>query len=475
MTAKQQAMILAVLVAAFMALGTQIDLLPALTWHDQQRLGQTAWLVGLLVAAGTSCRECITVGRGVLLALTAVAGAGALSAAMAELPYWAWIEWALLLSLLVSVLLIGRLRRDAGTDFDQAFTWLLCAVCAMLAVRFLATYLAGLAAGAEVDTRELSSLGFSNRRFFGQLQTLTLPLLAVPVILARSQRGRNGAFLLLATWWMLAFVSATRGTFLAMAVAIPLAGIWSGTLGRQWLRWQWAGFAVGLALYALLIFVLPDLLDIETRAESRWARLLDSSGRIESWTFTLDLIRNHPLLGVGPMHLAYWLNPVIPIAHPHNSLLQISAEWGVPAAVLAGGVAIHSSWRLAGRFRGAAATPLTISLMAALIGAAAQSLVDGVIVMPVSQVMLVVIGGWALGIYWQHEAHPLAVPGLRIPGCILTLVLAGMLGVLATIAVRDFPLVTVRQQQYISEHSSYLHPRYWQQGWIGEPQPHPDH
>lgn len=461
---------LALLVAAFMVLGTQADLLPLLTWHDQQRIAQTALLAVLLVVTGASCRDGIHVDRRVLMALAAVAFAGALSAAWAPLPRWAWIEWSLLVSLVTCALLVGMLRRNAGLPFDATMTWLVCAICAVFAIRFLATYVAGAAAGAELDTRELSSLGFSNRRFFGQLQTLTLPLAALPVLLVRTRRARIAAFMLLAAWWMLAFVSATRGTFLAMAVAVPFAGLWSGLHGRRWLRVQAGGFAAGVALYALLMLVLPGLLGIDFTVESRWTRLLDSSGRLQSWAFTLDTIRSHPLLGVGPMHLAYWLNPDVPVAHPHNALLQVAAEWGVPAALLASGVVLYAFARFAGAFRGTAATALTAALLAALSGSAIQSMVDGVLVMPVPQTLLALMGGWALGVYWQQTPRAGATHGIRVPGCALTLLLACTAGVLAHAAVRDVPLLRARQDAHVAEHSAYLHPRYWQQGWIGEPQ-----
>lgn len=457
------------LLATFVVVGTQVDLLPALTWHDQQRLAQAGFLAGFLVLVAGARDAAITLRAPVLASLAIVALAGAVSATLAPLPRWAWTEWSLLLSLACAVLLVGDLRRRTGPRFDQLLLWFVGATCALFAIRFFGTYAAALAVGTGLDTRELSSLGFSNRRFLGQLQTLTLPLLVLPVLAARNHWHRGAAFLLLGAWWLLAFTSATRGTFFGLAIALPLAAGLSPHPGRRWLGWQAAGVAFGFALYALLFFVFPALAGVDVDLENRLGRLFDSSGRIESWIYTLGIIADHPLLGVGPMHLAYWLNPGVPVAHPHNAFLQIAAEWGVPAALVASGCLAYAFLRYFQRLRRGRTTALATSLAAALVGAAAQSLVDGVIVMPVTQVFLVVIGGWALGIYFTTDRPRDREARITLGRSVVATTFAAVLSMLAITTVRDFGQLEARQERHVAEHGAYLHPRFWQQGWIGLP------
>ena len=45
------------------------------------------------------------------------------------------------------------------------------------------------------------------------------------------------------------------------------------------------------------------------------------------------LLKNHKLLGVGPMHFAYYYNEWA--SHPYYVLLMIAVEWGIPAALIA--------------------------------------------------------------------------------------------------------------------------------------------
>ena len=346
---------------------------------------------------------------------------------------------------------------------------LVCATCALFAIRFFATYSAAIAVGADLDTRELSSLGFSNRRFFGQLQTLTMPLLALPVLAARDSLRRTAAFVLLGSWWMLAFTSATRGTFFALAIAMPVAALWSSQLGARWFKLQVAGLAVGFALYVLLFLVLPQLVGVNVDIENRLNALFDSRGRIENWIYTMGIIGANPLLGVGPMHLAYWLNPETPVAHPHNSMLQIAAEWGIPAALLGAACVAYALRKYFQRFRGSNTTALSISIMATLVGTTFQSLVDGVIVMPVTQVFLVVMGGWALGLYLGLDLSRDQAERITIRKGLVTTSLAAILSVLIVTAFQDFGRLEARQEAYFADHGTYLHPRYWQQGWIGVP------
>src|SRR5690606_24110120 len=170
-----------------------------------------------------------------------------------------------------------------------------------------------------------------------------------------------------------------------------------------------------------------------------------------------------------PMHLAYFPAAEVSAANPHNAVLQLAAEWGLPASFL--GIACAGiALRRFAIFQRAACTrsPLSVALLCALLGAATQSLVDGVIVMPYTQIFLMVVAGWALGMYWDQVGSD---PGRRkISPKFYGIAFAGCIGLLAWKVGTDAPRLVERQHAYVVDHGTYLHPRFWQQGWIGTPE-----
>ena len=111
---------------------------------------------------------------------------------------------------------------------------------------------------------------------------------------------------------------------------------------------------------------------------------------------------------------------------------------------------------------------MAVALLAALTGAAAQALVDGIIVMPVSQMLLALCCGWALGIYCSGTDQPvIAGTATRRAGTALVVMAAAgvVYGVWPEIARLE-----ARETVYLKARppGTILLPRFWAQGWIGE-------
>ena len=465
----------------FLFLAPNHDFVYALTSHDGQRLAQ---LVVLVLMLGCLLRP--TAWRGVtgicgglprvgLCGLGLTLLLGVLSSATAPLPRWAFLDWGLSVLLLVLAFAVAAERCRLGKALDVGLTGLLFSMAAAYSVTALSIYCAMLlvtpAYGIGFDMRELYAT-FSNVRFFGHIQTMALPFLVLPALWWGHRRWQR---LLLwsvpVIWWMLAIGSGTRGTWVALLVGAVAALAYGGTAGRRWLQGQIFAFGIGLLGYAIFMLGLPLLIDLPPTFLHRAGDILSLSRREDLWLGGVQQVLANPLLGIGPMHYAYWSGEIA--AHPHNAVLQWAAEWGLPAALLMtavwawGGLAFAAWVRnmaLADDDRG---RMFRSALLAALAGASAQAMVDGVLVMPVSQVMFAVLAGWALG---SMRSTPGAHAAGLAPRLALAVVVLAAAAAVAHGVRPEIGRIAERQKAYQAVHGQdrILLPRFWTLGNIRE-------
>ncbi len=469
----------ALAVAVWVFLAPNFDFAFALTWHDGQRLAQLGLFVAVLLTLavpGAAPRVmAIWVGMpGVIrYALWTAFALGLLSSFVAALPRWALLDWGWLLLLLVLGLCIAANRRVLDDRVDAGLVWLFFATAAAYAVTACSVYVAMLWVGPAYDLgfdiRELYTR-FSNVRFFGHVQTMVLPFLLLPALCWGMTRARCLLWWSVpAIWWLLAVGSGTRGTWAALLAGGVAAVLFGGPAGRRWARWQVVGLGVGLLGYGLFIWGIPQWMDRPTAFLHRADDLLSLSNREVLWTTALDYVMQQPWLGVGPMHYAYWATAVA--AHPHNAVLQWLAEWGIPAGLLltgvwaAGGLSFANHVRRGSESGAEPARLFRVALLAALTGAAAQAMVDGVLVMPVSQVLLALLAGWALGM--MPGTADACVVG-RGGKCLLVLVVLCAVAAVVYGVAPDIGQLAERQQVFFTgrDPNTPLLPRFWALGWI---------
>ena len=343
----------------------------------------------------------------------------------------------------------------------------------LYAVHFAVSYgaslvLPGVGFGKEIIT------GFANVRHFNQYQTWTIPLLGSAVLFVpqRWRAGRAFVFLLLSLWWMLVLVSNVRGTVVAMGLAAVGVGLLFRRHAVRWLSIQ-VGAVVG---GALLYYLLFDLVAGTTpQVAERLGSISGEAWRIQRWTTSLELAWAHPWLGVGPMHFAWPPYHFVPGAHPHNALLQWMAEWGLPSAAIMSGLVLWGGWSWMRQEQrdavGATSreNAVRVGLVAAVLAGAAHAMVSGIIVMPVSQMFLALVGGWAWGRY-RHERQPSKEPSWMSHAGLCILLTGSM--VIVGSSVQDLMDAEERQSAYLeSVEEPTFWPRYWKQGYIGVRQP----
>lgn len=449
-------------------------------WHDQQRFAQGAFILLALLSWWIShigrkdqqtfilLLPCSTMASFVVFALI-----GFVSAMAAEFPRWALLEWASILLFALCTVFIASLRFDSGARFDRALTAICTTACAIYLTGCVARY-ATIFTGVGLDVWSLFE-GFANIRFFGHFQTMTLPLLVLPIFYVRSVRLKICAFILLGGWWMLAIASGTRGTWLGMFIAIlAVYGLCKG-IGRVWVRWQIYGIMLGVAIYLLFFLVIPQVFGLDLSPVDRLPNLFGLSNREILWWAALDIIRKSPLLGAGPMH--FGVTPTSIGGNPHNALLQIACEWGVPALLLLASTVLGAMCKLAKSIsKNANDEPemqsmLRVALFASLIGAGVQSMVDGIIVMPYSQTLLVLMIGWSMGLYCSTKpnSQKVAING-SMSVAIVSSFAVGLVCVTIWAAAPEAIHLQEKEQAYIARNGGLFSPRFWLQGRI-----HPMH
>lgn len=444
---------------------------PALTWHDSQRLCQillfTIFVAVLFLGQGLY-RKITLINRFSGMSISALMLLGILSALGSRQPAWALAEVALITSCLGLAWGIAVARRLSGEILDKILIASVALLGMVKITEFSILYFTSLAAAEKnVDAFQILT-GFSNPRFYGQFLSLTLPLLAMPLLARdRSYRYAILTFVVLTLWWTIAITSGTRGTWLGLFTAISVL-FFTGSAGRRWAAWQAAGALIGLACFWILLTLIPEWLgvDVQNHASTRMTTSL--SAREVIWLQAWEMIRERPLLGYGPMHFSDIPNPVA--AHPHQAALQWGAEWGVPSLLGVTLLIAYAAWAtlkvLCAHARSSRPTDLLrLCLSGSLLAALAQAMVDGVIVMPYTQVWLSILAGWLLALHPSHNETTTVSQTLRkawLYACIASAAL------LLMISKRDTANLHEQQLFYTQDVGEFLQPRFWTQGVIAE-------
>ena len=457
---------------------------PNLHWHDQQRIIQILiclFTASLLIFPN---HKNILTDKTVAIVIVADVFIAILSAATAEIPAWALTEIALFLSSLGLILV----TRQWVSTFHTGCWVFIAAACTCLGVslKFLMAYIAAILEPISGFLVHEMLDGFSNRRFFGQVATLLIPILLSAMYFSAGswpKRYATALWILTAWVWFIVIGTGTRGTWLALAISTVFVFAIGGKQGRKLSMAIATSALAGLALSHLLLTVVPTHLGILVSGHPSERLTTSLSGREVIWSMSIDMIKENPLLGVGPMHFAAAHNPVA--AHPHNALLQLAAEWGIPATLLILFLVGRAAWYLIAVIRQQARinspeNGLRIALFAALVGAAVQSMVDGVIVMPTTMVWLAIIAGWAWALHPQSPTadHAPNTTGagpadlrMRVKRWLFCLPFLLSALWLAAVAVRDLPMLIQSPDTKAAEHVVLhdLKPRFWQRGFIHSP------
>jgi hypothetical protein len=335
---------------------------------------------------------------------------------------------------------VAACRAIAGTKFDQLAMFCLALLGLAIGLQELIGVAVAWRSGYQFSY-DIALVHFAHPRFYNQLQSWMVPLLAaLPVVFSRHRPAALLCVLILGLHWYILLMTGARGSTLSLLAAFGASLLLFPQARRQIIKWQSAGIVLGALIYSLMLLG-PDTgfepLTTQTQLQnspkthsammdssgasdqsgeasgkdsnpyfelSLGRPMLNTSGRLRMWRMAAEFGRENPVLGIGPMNYACKGLPGW-AGHPHNFAMQLLSEWGLPATLLALSLLFFVLARLIKRLKTRVGENLTglwqlqVALSTSVLAAIMYSSFSAVLIMPASQVTTILICGWLLGTF----------------------------------------------------------------------------
>lgn len=415
---------------------------------------------------------------------------GVISSALSKFPFYAFLELSIHFLLVMSLFGVITIIKNDEEQFIKVFALILTAMILLYFTRFNISYIYNfiyptwpvwpstrlfqLIINGEPYYPE-PFLGFSNARFLNHVQTWTLPILALFIVQLPKKLWAYRSILYFSTsfWWMLVFASDARGTMVASIFSIILVSILFRSKIKKWLIAYLTTTGIGFVSYILFFKVF-----IPKGGRTVFSRF-DDNQRIKLASYAVDLFKENPFFGAGPMHYADIQNGYI-FAHPHNFYLQILSEWGIIVFILSSVLFAFLLIKWIGFCRSEKGMGEYVlkhaALSASLFAGLLHGFVSGVFHTPLSQLLAVIVIGWMIVVYQKNHQDKNAdsltknnpiVGNNRFDilsrGLVIIAVMYLVMG--SFTSYRHLP--ENREKYMDEENTRMVFPRFWDYGYIG--------
>jgi len=451
--------------AAYLLIATTVGFYWLDSWHDEQRAAQVVLLgvIGLAAAWLAIARHPVAAVRLAPAVLVTLA-LGVASSLLSDGPLDALAEVSLFGLLCVLAAVVAAFARTADSGAVLWVSRSALFIAAAHVVGAFTRYATAVSLDHSLGT-EIWLVGFSNPRVASSFYALLIPFVAAATIpqVEPDRRLRAVAWIMLIGLWAVATGLEARALWLAYAVAVPVLVVMAWTpLARR------VAVTIGtVALVgALLQFALQLPFTSEAAAPSGTTRDLASlSARDVLWRLAFGAILNSPVLGIGPGEFTRFESYAG--AHPHNWVLQVASEWGLPAllAVLTGVVGPVRQLRPKPRDSQSADHLLTAASLSVLIGLT-SALVDGTLVMPTTQIQFALAFGLMVGRAraTSGASETVVTPRGYARFAVSSAILAAAL-VLCTHALMTYTVQEAERAAFQERFpGKWLVPRFWENG-----------
>lgn len=429
-------------------------------WWDQQRLYQLSIISTVSLLSLKTPFAPLPKPTYILIILFLLAGI--VSASLATYPWYAFKEWGLYLGLLLLTLLLTRqLKED---KYQYFFLFSLAFIAFLNAYQFLVYYVMAFATGIYILDADLLFNGFSNPRFLNQFQGLLIPLIGfLSIYCWQTKKPYNRTvsviiFITLAVQWCIALTLGGRSLWMGLGLAHFMLLLFFRHFWRL-AAIQVAAIFIGGVLFYVLFYLIPDTLNLSS--EIRTSLRTTSSGRIELWQKALAVYWQSPWLGVGPMHLAAEWH--LRLASPHQTLLQLLAEWGPFPLLIAVYLTVTGMLKALLFVRSKQAKPLDAALWLAIGTALVMAQFEGVFNAPYTQMWLAIIIAIALA-RWLPKTARAGINNYQLYTWRALAIVCFI--ITAAVLITEVPTLPQDSEAHMEKHGTGWVPRYWLQGWI---------
>lgn len=393
------------------------------------------------------------------LLLALIFALGIVSSIHALYPTYALLEVMSFFCLFVSSLVFaGIFSLDKEQYFQQFRFFLLLSltVSSLLAFMTWLLYFNHPQALMGNAANQLSSPGYMNRRFYDDVQCMAIPFFISFVAAKEGALSlRVLSFLIVSYCYARGLMGGSRIYYYETALFTVLFPLLYRRAALHFLLIQFAAIAIGIALYFLLY--------AHAHHDDYAFSLTYLNHRAQLWLIASMLTLKHPFLGVGPMHFGLYAYPIeITAAHPHNMLLFIASQWGLP-------VLLCVLFLILGLRPVDCGHPLrSMSILGSLLVGLLMMQADDLMQMPAGQMMLMLVLGLHLA-YAQGRAPQITQKALSvsIQYLFLPLGLLSFLGILI-IGIPLFMGADLSIFRFLNACSfnCLVAPNYWSQGFI---------
>jgi O-antigen ligase len=473
------------LLVALIFLATHLDVFPFGLVYDEKRILQILWLTVVLLLAISSpsiTRSLVSTvtafsrtSRYLLIALLFFA---ALSTLNTHSILHAAQEFFLFFAIAMSILILAATARQ-----DNRYLYLFVSGIVLFNLYYAATLSGGLAASIiksiPVDW-PYPVFGFTNIRFLNQYMVPGFPLvIGVPLIFKDKVHPAllKLYLLFLPIWSFYLFYTGSRGAPLAIILSAIVVGMLYRRHAIAYLKLLIVSLCLGYVLFWLLT-TLPGLMGDTVGHQPDVVQRIMNKGLGEQRLMLLSIgwsaFREYPLFGIGPMHFPFMQDMIQ--GHPHNALIQVLAEWGVINFLLLASLVTTGLYRWVRFTLTVLDLPeyeqdhgLFILLSAAFLSGAIYSMVSGIIVMPLGQLMMMVIIAMMIAVYFRYQSKPAfeaAVLSNRL--AVMLLCSSALIG-LIYFTLTDLAARATGHVFYLELTPINIGPRFWHFGAIPQP------
>ncbi|WP_257252840.1 MULTISPECIES: O-antigen ligase [unclassified Endozoicomonas] len=312
--------------------------------------------------------------------------------------------------------------------------------------------------------------GFTNPRILNHAQNWLIPLLALLPLLSKDMGSlvQRLSWVPLVVMYFFVFLSESRGIVLSLIMSGIAIYLCFRKAITAIIRVHIKALIVGLLAYWILIWLIPFFLGNGLDGFRPLSSALKTYDRVELWISAWQLTLQNPMLGVGPQQ--FILSSGNGLGSPHNVVLQWLSEWGTLATLcfvillLWGSVSylVGLKKRLDGGQISGRKAYIQISALWAISSAALHAQISGVLITPMSQMMMVLVVGYCL----HAHVNDRLMASAQVKGCelIISKLLVLTLIVLSMIFFIIFYVEFIQGTYPVSIPFESMTPRFWQNG-----------